>query len=229
METGDPKDMREIVEPGIGATDCISLEEMISTSIHFGYTVIMIDHGLAKCIEQSPLHSKTEVLFRIDIDVSSPGEIKKAVREAYNLKKRMIKKGFKLVLSLRPTTLQALRATSHLHGFEIVRVTPQISRYMDRSQAKMLASRGDVTIEIPLPQYMPSRRSLHQLYVTLRKMFAYDVPFILSSDAKRPEKLWSPRMKVGLMMLMGVPEKLASIPVYSYPHRLLQSIRDASR
>ncbi|MCE4617287.1 MAG: hypothetical protein F7C32_01710 [Desulfurococcales archaeon] len=219
---------RKIVEPGIRAPNCESLKQMIDMAFHFRYTTIFVDHGLIRCVEETESNDQVDILFRIDVDVGSPGEIKKAVRGAYSLKRKVISRGFRALLSLKPTNLQALRATPHLHGFEMVRITPQVSRYMDRSQARLLASRNDVTIDIPLPPFMSNRRSFHQLYVTLKKMYAYDVPFVLSSDARVPGKLWSPRMKVGLMLLMDVPKELALVPVYSYPHRLLQNLRSNS-
>jgi len=211
-----------IVETNVKASNCESLEAIIGQAVKYGYSHVVVPYSLSQCFDKGDSVKGARLIYRIEFDAQSPNEVKRAVKKANTIKKEFTRKDAITVVALKPTNLQALRSMPHLHGFEIIVLTPQLSRYMDRSQAKLLAARNDVLIDLPLPSYLSNRRSLHQLYVTIRKMIGYDVLFVMSSNAEEPVKLWSPAMKLGLLLLLGVPHGLAGVPVYTYPARLLR-------
>jgi len=190
----------------INPEDCDSLISICKKARLIGYRLIGVNKVfLEKCnVECNDL----TVIPRVVLEEKNLRDIRKKARG---------KNGLVVVTVDKLTELRRIPLVKNVN---MIRITPDIAKHIDKSQARLLA-RSMKLLELSLPTFISTKNNLYRFAIAIRRMHAYDIPYTLVSDAKNADELWHPRMIKGLLELLGIPEPYSLMPITSYPLRIL--------
>jgi ribonuclease P/MRP protein subunit RPP1 len=140
-----------------------------------------------------------EVLSRITIDGSRWTGVLRRLRRVW---------GSFDIVAVKAQSPEVIRNSARDSRVSLVVLTPQLARYMDRSQAQLLR-RGGTLLEVQLRPLLYSkdpRRELRGFAIIVRRAVAYEAPLVLSSAATTVYEMWHPRTVASLLTLLGLSE-----------------------
>jgi ribonuclease P/MRP protein subunit RPP1 len=172
-----------------------------------GYRIVGVE-ARDKSLLKPFVDAGLEALTRLTIRARAASEAAEAVRSA---------RRYYDVIAVEPEGVEAARFAARDGRVDVVSLKPGMARYMDRSQARLIAQGGGV-IEVPLnPTIERGERGLRALMIVARRAVAFDAPFTVSSCARTMWEMWPPYSLAGLLIALGVPEHHALLAVTAYP------------
>ncbi|MCE4605819.1 MAG: hypothetical protein F7B59_00600 [Desulfurococcales archaeon] len=198
--------MASYIDLSVNPEECGSLTPICEKARLLGYKLIGVNKDfLEKC--NVKCYDLT-FIPRVVLEEKNLGDLRKKARNLDSLVVVTVDK------------LSDLRRVPLVRNVNVIRINPDMAKYIDKSQARLLA-RSMKLLELPLPIFTSTKNNLYRFAIAIRRMHAYDIPYALVSDAKSAYELWHPRMVKGLLELLGIPEPYSLMPITSYPLRIL--------
>ncbi|MCE4614874.1 MAG: hypothetical protein F7B60_05050 [Desulfurococcales archaeon] len=198
--------MNFYVDLSVTPEHCESLTSICTKARSLGFKLIGINASLLKKCDI--IGNDLTLIPRIVLEDTGVKDLRNKSRDLNGLVVVIVDK------------LTSLRHVPSIKNIDVIRINPEMAKYIDKSQARLL-SRTVKLLELPLPAFTSSKNNLYRFAIAIRRMHAYDIPYTLVSDAKNKHELWHPKMMKGLLELLGIPEPYSLMPITSFPLRVL--------
>lgn len=200
--------MRVYVDFWIKRLDTKTLE----TVMDLGYSVVLCENAVD--INSVKGVKDVAVISKVVIESSSRKDL---------LNKLKGIKSKKVVVSVKPLSLDAARTAAHDTRVDTLIIDSTSVKFMDKHQFNLL-KQFSKPIEFPLNVWL--KLPLHRKTIVFQKLYAYihtyKLPFIVSSGASAWNEVFEPRSIVYYISnLFGVIQDYALLSITSYPKEIL--------
>jgi RNase P/RNase MRP subunit p30 len=195
--------LTSFIDLSIRSNDCNRLKIVAEKASSMGFKLIGVPIDVLECDVDYPV----TIIPRIDVEYRNLKDLRRRVEHR------------KLLVVIEVSGLNDLRKAPLSRVGNVIRIKPELARYIDKSQAKLIAGSGKI-LELSLKEFTKSKNNLYKFAIAIRRMHAYDIPYALVSDAQTEYELWHPRMIVGLLELIGVPQPYNLAPITTFPLRV---------
>ncbi|MET1101404.1 MAG: RNase P subunit p30 family protein [Pyrodictiaceae archaeon] len=187
------------------------------TAIRLGYKALVIETDDPSKFREAGKEMGIKVLARTTIRPHSKTDLLRALQTI---------KGYD-VIAVESKSAEVIRHAARDSRVDVIVLAPTMSRYMDRSEARLLRQGGGL-IEFWLSRLLTTSgprpwRRLRSLMIIARRALAYQASLAVSSCARSLWELWHPRSIVSLLVTLGIPEVHAKTIVYVNPLKLVSS------
>jgi len=159
-----------------------------------------------------------DLLSRATFEASSGKEV---VEKARKLKL------FYDIVAVKPLSAEAARIAARDPRISLILLPPNMARYMDRSQARMLAMGGGC-IEVCFRHILEKgdpRKKLRGIIVVVRRAIAFEACLITTSCARTVWELWPTASLRGFLVSFGLSEQQAKVIVQANPKLVVSKVK----
>ena len=198
------------------------LVEMASVLSELGYKGVALDvsfsrveYGRAKTIFAK---EGLELLSRVTFEAVSGKEVVEKARK------------FRLsydIVAVRPLSAEAARVAARDPRVSLILLPPNMARYMDRSQARMLAMGGGC-IEVCFRHILEGgdpRKRLRGIIIVVRRAIAFETCLVVTSCARTVWELWPTASLRGFLVSFGLSEHQAKLIVHTNPRLVVSRVK----
>ncbi len=191
------------IDLSIRPENCDVLKAIAEKASNLGFKGIGVPVSVADCNERYPI----PLIPRIDVEYRNLRGLREQVGSR------------KVLVVIEVSGLNDLRKAPLSKVGSVIRIKPDLAKYIDKSQARLLAGSGKI-LELSLKDFTKNKSNMYKFAIAVRRMHAYDIPYALVSDAQNEYELWHPRMTMGLLELIGIPPPYNLAPITTYPLRV---------
>jgi len=159
-----------------------------------------------------------ELLSRITFEATSGKEIVE--------KARKLRLSYDIV-AVRPLSAEAARIAARDPRISLILLPPNMARYMDRSQARMLAVGGGC-IEVCFCHVLEGgdpRKKLRGIIIVVRRAIAFEACLVITSCARTIWELWPTASLRGFLVSFGLSEQQAKLIVHANPKLVVNRVK----